>query len=63
MTAGMMTVQGVGMAGAGIAAEFAPVHVVVAGTGVLGTLCLLAAAVELRATERRDGADRHMTSR
>ncbi|MFF0472868.1 MFS transporter [Streptomyces sp. NPDC004284] len=63
MTAGMMTVQGVGMAGAGIAAEFAPVHTVVAGTGVLGTLCLLAAAAELRATERRDGADRHMTSR
>ncbi|MGW8763152.1 MFS transporter [Streptomyces sp. NPDC055815] len=50
MTAGMMTVQGVGMAGAGIAAEFAPVHTVVAGTGVLGTLCLLAAAAELRAT-------------
>ncbi|MEV4424532.1 MFS transporter [Streptomyces sp. R-07] len=63
MTAGMMTVQGIGMAGAGIAAEFAPVHAVVAGTGVLGTLCLCAAAAELRATERRDGADRHMTSR
>ncbi|SEC46848.1 Predicted arabinose efflux permease, MFS family [Streptomyces sp. TLI_105] len=63
MTAGMMTVQGVGMAGAGIAAEFAPVHTVVAGTGVLGTVCLLAAAVELRATEGRDGADRHVTSR
>ncbi|MFD3992506.1 MFS transporter [Streptomyces sp. NPDC058583] len=63
MTAGMMTVQGIGMAGAGIAAEFAPVHAVVAGTGVLGTLCLLVAAAELRATERRDGADRHMTSR
>lgn len=40
MTAGMMTVQGIGMAGAGVAAEFAPVHTVVAGTGVLGTLCL-----------------------
>ncbi|MFE7585349.1 MFS transporter [Streptomyces gardneri] len=50
MTAGMMTVQGVGMAGAGIAAEFAPVHTVVAGTGVVGTLCLLAAAAELRAS-------------
>ncbi|MFE6071014.1 MFS transporter [Streptomyces sp. NPDC056525] len=49
MTAGMMTVQGIGMAGAGIAAEFAPVHAVVAGTGVLGTVCLLAAAAELRA--------------
>ncbi|MFH9724251.1 MFS transporter [Streptomyces sp. NPDC017254] len=63
MTAGMMTVQGIGMAGAGIAAEFAPVHLVVAGTGVLGTLCLLAAAAELRAagaTEGRDGADRHV---
>ncbi|MBD0710706.1 MFS transporter [Streptomyces sp. CBMA291] len=62
MTAGMMTVQGLGMAGAGLAAEFAPVHTVVAGTGVLGTLCLLGAAFELWATERRDGADRHMTS-
>ncbi|WP_328942496.1 MFS transporter [Streptomyces sp. NBC_00250] len=63
MTAGMMTVQGIGMAGAGIAAEFAPVHAVVAGTGVLGTLCLLAAAAELRAagaTEGRDGADRQV---
>ncbi|GGR03941.1 MFS transporter [Streptomyces cinereoruber] len=60
MTAGMMTVQGVGMAGAGLAAEFVPVHAVVAGTGVVGTLCLLAAAAELRATEGRDGADRHV---
>ncbi len=63
MTAGMMTVQGIGMAGAGAAAEFAPVHTVVAGAGVLGTLCLLAAAAEPRATEKRDGADRHVTSR
>ncbi|WP_411072032.1 MFS transporter [Streptomyces sp. cmx-4-25] len=63
MTAGMMTVQGVGMAGAGLAAEFLPVHTVVAGTGIVGTLCLLAAAAELRAagaTEGRDGADRHV---
>ncbi|MFJ4869569.1 MFS transporter [Streptomyces sp. NPDC088757] len=63
MTAGMMTVQGLGMAGAGLAAEFVPVHTVVAGTGVVGTLCLLAAAAELRAagaTEGRDGADRHV---
>ncbi|MFB7514105.1 MFS transporter [Streptomyces sp. NPDC056144] len=63
MSAGMMTVQGVGMAGAGLAAEFAPAHTVVAGTGVVGTLCLLAAAAELRATERRDRADRHVTCR
>ncbi|MFF4169128.1 MFS transporter [Streptomyces sp. NPDC001744] len=63
MTAGMMTVQGIGMAGAGLAAEFLPVHTVVAGTGVLGTLCLLAAAAELRAagaTEGRDGTVRHV---
>ncbi|MFB6842752.1 MFS transporter [Streptomyces sp. NPDC056361] len=63
MTAGMMTVQGVGMAGAGIAAEFASVHTVVAGAGVLGTIAVLAVVAELRATEVRDGADRHMTSR
>ncbi|MEX0168909.1 MFS transporter [Streptomyces sp. LMG1-1-1.1] len=63
MTAGMMTVQGVGMAGAGIAAEFASVHAVVAGAGVLGTIAVLAVVAELRATEVRDGADRHMTSR
>ncbi|MEU5219501.1 MFS transporter [Streptomyces sp. NPDC020807] len=63
MSAGMMTVQGVGMAGAGLAAEFAPAHAVVAGTGVVGTLCLLAAAAGLRATERRDKADRHVTCR
>ncbi|WOX22003.1 MFS transporter [Streptomyces solicathayae] len=63
MTAGMMTVQGVGMAAAGVAAEFVPVPAVVAGTGVLGTLCLVALALELRATEGRDRADHHMTSR
>ncbi|MFE7517278.1 MFS transporter, partial [Streptomyces sp. NPDC057540] len=63
MTAGMMTVQGVGMAGAGIAAEFAPVHTVVAGTGVLGTLCLLAAAAELRAAEPQAAGRRDRKAR
>ncbi|MDT9689787.1 MFS transporter [Streptomyces sp. P9(2023)] len=63
MTAGMMTAQGVGMAAAGLAAEFLPVHLVVAATGVLGTLCLVAVVLEVRATEVRDGADRHVTSR
>ncbi|MFE5935719.1 MFS transporter [Streptomyces sp. NPDC056470] len=62
MTAGMMTAQGVGMAGAGLAAEFLPVHLVVAGTGVVGTLCVLAAVLHVRATEVRDGADHHVTS-
>ncbi|WKK25816.1 MFS transporter [Streptomyces olivoreticuli] len=37
-TAGTMTVQGLGMALAGAAAEFVPVHDVVAGAGVLGTV-------------------------
>ncbi|MFE5484305.1 MFS transporter [Streptomyces sp. NPDC056527] len=62
MTAGMMTIQGVGMAGAGLAAEFLPVHVVVVGAGVLGTVCVLAVVAEVRATEVRDEADHHVTS-
>ncbi|MFE4590033.1 MFS transporter [Streptomyces laurentii] len=77
MTAGMMTVQGLGMAGAGLAAEFVPVHAVVAGAGVLATLCVAALALEVRATaprasdrgtagvqatERRDAAERAAAS-
>ncbi|WNI22378.1 MFS transporter [Streptomyces sp. ITFR-16] len=68
LTAGLMTLQGVGMALAGLAAEFFPVHQVVAGAGVLGTLCLLALVAEVRRTapalpvrtEVRDGEDRHV---
>ncbi|NBE50707.1 MFS transporter [Streptomyces boluensis] len=68
MTAGLMTVQGVGMALAGLAAEFFPVAYVVAGAGVLGTLCALALVVEVRRGRRpstvpRDGADQHVTAR
>ncbi|MEU0356087.1 MFS transporter [Streptomyces cyaneofuscatus] len=71
LTAGMMTIQGVGMALAGLAAEFLPVHHVVAGSGIIGTVVALLVVVEVRRTapgqmsdtERRDGADRHMTSR
>ncbi len=48
MTAGMMTVQGVGMALAGVAAEFFPVHRVVAGFGVAGTVAVLALLAEVR---------------
>ncbi|MEU9855034.1 MFS transporter [Streptomyces sp. NPDC047974] len=59
MTAGMMTVQGVGMAGAGLVAEFVPVHLVVVGAGLLAVLTLGV----LLATEERDGADRHVTNR
>ncbi|MER5255640.1 MFS transporter [Streptomyces sp. NPDC002855] len=76
-TAGLMTIQGVGMALAGLAAEFFAVSTVVTASGVLGTLCCLALAAEVRATQRtadgkpanlreqatesRDGADHHVT--
>ncbi|MFF1912281.1 MFS transporter [Streptomyces sp. NPDC058239] len=70
LTAGLMTLQGVGMALAGLAAEFLPVHQVIAGAGATGTLCVLLLVLEVRRaapadrirTEVRDGADRHMTS-
>nr|WP_130443404.1 MFS transporter [Streptomyces sp. BK239] len=64
LTAGLMTVQGVGMALAGVAAEFAGVTAAVTGAGVLGAVCCAALAWEARrarGTEGRDGADRHMT--
>ncbi|QEU91748.1 MFS transporter [Streptomyces kanamyceticus] len=73
-TAGLMTVQGAGMALAGLAAEFFAVSTVVAASGVLGTLCCLLLVAEVRrtaprqvpaarehATELRDGADHHVT--
>ncbi|MFF7336580.1 MFS transporter [Streptomyces sp. NPDC008163] len=68
LTAGLMTLQGVGMALTGLAAEFFPVHRVVAGAAVLGTLCLLVLVAEVRATapaagartEVRDGEDRQV---
>ncbi|MGW1207495.1 MFS transporter [Streptomyces cyaneofuscatus] len=71
LTAGLMTIQGAGMALAGLAAEFFPVHHVVAGAGIIGTAVALLVVAEVRRTapgqmsdtERRDGADRHMTSR
>ncbi|MGW4836128.1 MFS transporter [Streptomyces globisporus] len=71
LTAGLMTVQGLGMALAGLAAEFFPVHQVVAGSGIIGTVCTLLLVAEVRrtdprrmsCTEERDGADRHVTSR
>ncbi|MEV0975860.1 MFS transporter [Streptomyces sp. NPDC049915] len=71
LTAGLMTVQGVGMALAGVVAQFAGVTATVAGAGVVGSaVCALPAAAarrtrradaRSRTTERRDGADRHMT--
>ncbi|MFE0175927.1 MFS transporter [Streptomyces sp. NPDC059002] len=75
-TAGLMTVQGIGMALAGLAAEFFAVSTVVTAAGLLGTLCCLFLVAEVRRTapaapgsaaaqehtpESRDGADQHMT--
>ncbi|MFF0744008.1 MFS transporter [Streptomyces sp. NPDC004111] len=62
-TAGLMTVQGVGMALAGLVAEFVPVRLAVAGAGAVGTLCTLLLVREIRRTEVRDKADQHMTDR
>ncbi|SHH94695.1 hypothetical protein SAMN05444521_2766 [Streptomyces sp. 3214.6] len=63
LTAGLMTFQGVGMALAGVAAELVGVAGAVTGAGVLGTVCCVAVAGEVRRTEGRDGADRDMTGR
>ncbi|MEV0223311.1 MFS transporter [Streptomyces sp. NPDC050704] len=75
-TAGLMTIQGVGMALAGVAAEFWAVSTVVGGVGVLGTVCCVLLVLEVRRTEgagagrtkgpgidTRDGADHDMTGR
>jgi len=63
LTAGLMTLQGVGMALAGVVAEFAGVRATVAGAGGLGAACCVLLALQARWTERRDGADHHMTGR
>ncbi|KAF4409438.1 MULTISPECIES: MFS transporter [Streptomyces] len=55
LTAGLMTIQGLGMALAGFAAEFAPAHAVVAGAGALGTACALLAVREVRRSAPRPG--------
>lgn len=55
LSTGLMTLQGVGMALAGLAAEFRPVHEVVTGAGVLGTGVVLLLLAELRAAAREEG--------
>ncbi|MEU8582271.1 MFS transporter [Streptomyces abikoensis] len=47
LSAGTMTIQGLGMALAGAAAEFVPVHLVVAGSGLLGTVAVTAVVREV----------------
>ncbi|MFC4493817.1 MFS transporter [Streptomyces ovatisporus] len=55
MSSGLMTVQGLGMAAGGVAAEFAPPHWVVVGAGVLGTGAVLAAVRAVRAARTLPG--------
>ncbi|MFE9927477.1 MFS transporter [Streptomyces sp. NPDC005533] len=55
LSTGLMTLQGVGMALAGLAAEFLPVHAVVTGSGILGTTVVLLLLAELRAAARQEG--------
>lgn len=50
LTAGLMTIQGVGMALAGVAAQFAGVAWTVAGAGVVGAACCALLAAEARRT-------------
>ncbi|MFJ7258997.1 hypothetical protein ACIQV2_02315 [Streptomyces globosus] len=47
---GLTALQGIGMAPAGLAAEFLPVHQVVAGAGLLGTGVVLLLLAEVRAS-------------
>ncbi|WP_171166317.1 MFS transporter [Streptomyces sp. I05A-00742] len=48
--AGLMTIQGLGMAAAGAAAEFAPPHAVIAGVGVVGVIATGLVARSVRST-------------
>ncbi|MEV6577916.1 MFS transporter [Streptomyces sp. NPDC051582] len=61
LSTGLMTLQGVGMALAGLAAEFLPVHAVVAGAGVLGTAVVLLLLAELRSAGPREGRPKNET--
>jgi MFS family permease len=55
-SAGLMTVQGVGMALAGVVAEFTGARATVVAAGVLGTAVCVGLAVAARRTERGAGA-------
>ncbi|RZU44541.1 putative MFS family arabinose efflux permease [Streptomyces sp. BK022] len=63
LSAGLMTIQGVGMALAGVVAEAMGVRAAVVAAGAVGTVCCVALAVGCRVTESRDGAAHDMTGR
>ena len=52
LSAGLMTVQGMGMAAGGLVAEFVPPHWAVAGSGIVGTGCVLVAVRAVRRAAR-----------
>lgn len=59
-TAGLMTIQGVGMALAGAAAEFWPAGAVIGGAGAVGTVCCVLLALRCRrAVASGDAPARH----
>ncbi|MEU8785113.1 MFS transporter [Streptomyces sp. NPDC048637] len=55
MQAGRMTVMGLAMGLAGVAAEYAPLRAVMPAAGVLGAVCVLAVIFEVRRTVPRPG--------
>ncbi|WP_260618353.1 MFS transporter [Streptomyces sp. WAC07149] len=55
LSTGLMTLQGVGMALAGAAAEFLPPHVVVAGSGALGSGVVVLLLAEVRRSRNETG--------
>ncbi|MEU0572749.1 MFS transporter [Nonomuraea sp. NPDC005983] len=59
MTAGLMTAQGLGMTLAGAAAEFVPVHQVIACGGALGLVCVSAVLWGVLRTRNADGSRAH----
>ncbi|MEU6669890.1 MFS transporter [Streptomyces sp. NPDC046727] len=61
LSAGLMTVQGVGMALAGVAAQAVGVRTAVAGAGALGTLCCCGLALAARGTGRRPKRETELT--
>ncbi|MCX4541230.1 MFS transporter [Streptomyces sp. NBC_01565] len=61
LSTGLMTFQGVGMALAGLAAEFVPVHVVVTAAALLGTAVVALLFTELRIAARRSPDSRDET--
>ncbi|WP_030669168.1 MFS transporter [Streptomyces rimosus] len=54
MQAGRMTIMGLGMGAAGVAAEYAPLWVAMPAGGVVGVVCVLLVVAEVRRT-RADG--------